>query len=150
MSCPNLGLLAQAPRCWAASPAFRSTRITHSHLETIRVNKGAAESPEPRSASPHPPGHHSRSGALNSEAAPQVVVVRERDASASVARMHVDCHVPILGPVFGLARASERVRFTDRADGVRSTMLALSLSELVFGLLINRTLSLIRRLIALM
>lgn len=67
-----------------------------------------------------------------------------------MARMHVDRHVPILGPAFGLARASEGDRFTDRADGVRSTMLALSLSELVFGLLINRTLSLIRRLIALM
>lgn len=37
--------------------------------------------------------------------------------------------------------SSERDRFTDTADGIQSTMLALSFWEFLFGLLINRSIS---------
>lgn len=60
--------------CWAAPPpppAFRSAPITGSHLETISVNKGAAEELRPRSASPHPPGHHSESNTRTPKPAPK-------------------------------------------------------------------------------
>lgn len=64
-----------------------------------------------------------------------------REASASEASISVDRHVPDSLTCVWLGPGSERDRFTDSTAWVQSTMLALSLLELVFGLLINCTVS---------
>lgn len=59
--------------------------------------------------------------------------------------MSVSVRISVLRPHLGICIwfgcDSERDRLTDRADGVQSTMLALSLLEFLFGLLINRSIS---------
>lgn len=65
----------------------------------------------------------------------------ELDASASEASISVDRHVPNPQTCVWFGSGSERDRFTDSMAWVRSTMLALSLLQFVFGLLINCTVS---------
>lgn len=66
-----------------------------------------------------------------------------RESTHEHVRAHicVYSHVLILGSVFGLAPAQKEIDLQIQRMGFKSTMLALSLLELLFGLHINHTIS---------
>lgn len=125
---------------------FRSAPITSKHLETISVNKGAAEELRPRSALRIPQDITQRATQEHQNRPPKPVCIAFPCACerTSVCPCTYLCLLlcPHLRICVWFGRSSERDRFTDTADGVQVHNVSFeSFLEFLFGLLINRSIS---------